>query len=35
MKARDALFTLVLVMIAVLLWRRLTADRDDLRDRAA
>jgi len=32
MKARDALFTLVLVMIALLLWRRLT-ERDAMRDR--
>ena len=27
MKLRDALLTIVLVMIAVLLWRRLAADR--------
>ena len=34
MKLRDALLTIVLVMVAVLLWRRLAA-RDELKDRAA
>jgi len=28
MRLRDALLTIVLVMVAVLLWRRLAADRD-------
>ncbi len=28
MKLRDALLTIVLVMIAVLLWRHLAADRE-------
>jgi hypothetical protein len=27
MKLRDALLTVVLVMVAILLWRRLAADR--------
>lgn len=32
MRLRDALLTIVLVMVAVLLWRRLAADRE--RERA-
>lgn len=34
MKVRDALLTIVLVMIAVLLWRRLAADRTPEHERA-
>lgn len=35
MKLRDALMTIVLVMIALLLWRHLAADRADIKDRSA
>jgi hypothetical protein len=34
MKLRDALLTIVLVMVVILLWRRL-ARRDAVQDRAA
>jgi hypothetical protein len=34
MRLRDALLTVVLVMVALLLWRHLAADRNHERERA-